>query len=121
MNYTTRDEPCKPARLRRLATPGAVLLRPARAPAVARRTAAALAGAVSHVAPDRAGPTGPDGSARGDARLRRVQRHRARGSARIARSRAPSPVGRGSPGESLGSHADRFPASRSFALSEGET
>src|SRR6266851_3948305 len=121
MNYTARDETRKPPRLRRLAAPGAVLLRSARAPAVARRGAPALAGAVSRVAPDRAGPTGPDGAARCDARLRRVQRDRARGSARIARSRAPSPVGHGSPGESVGSHADRFSAPRPSHRSHDDT
>src|SRR5216683_3623106 len=121
MNYTPPDAGRKLPRLRRLAALGAVLLRSARAPAAARCGAPALAGAVSRLAPDRAGPTPPDGAARCDARLRRVQRDRARGSARIARSRAPSPVGYRSPGEGAGSHADRCPAPRPSDRSHDDT
>src|SRR6266851_3270798 len=95
MNYTTGDERRKPTRLRRLASPGAALLRPARTAAVARRGAPALAGAVSRVAPDRTRPTDPDGAARRDTRMRRLERHGARGPARIARPRASPSVGRG--------------------------
>src|ERR1700682_5565767 len=72
MNYTVRDEIRQPPRLRRLAAPDAVLLRSARAPAVPRRGAPALPGAVSRVAPDRAGPATPDGAARRHAPPRRT-------------------------------------------------
>src|SRR5450759_2678365 len=118
MNYTAGDEAHE---LPRLAAPGAVLFRPARAPAAARRRAPALAGAVSRVAPDRAGPTDPDGAARRDARLRRVERDGARGPARIARPRVPPPVGRGPSGESLGSHAEGFSPPRPSARPHDHT
>src|SRR3982074_2486607 len=101
MNYTIGDEAADKRRLRCLAAPDAALLRPACAPAAARRRAPALAGAVSRVAPDRARPTDPDGAARRDPRLRRVERDGVGGSARVARSRASPPVGRGPQGESV--------------------
>src|SRR3970282_2993502 len=74
INYTVGDETGEPPRLRRLAAPGAAVFCPAGESPVARRPAAALAGAVSPAAPGRARPADPDGAARRDARLRRVER-----------------------------------------------
>src|ERR1017187_10051838 len=120
INYTVRDE-AEPQRLRRLAAPGAVLLCSARAPAAAGRGARSLAGAVSRAAPDRAGPADPDGTARRDARLRRVERDGARRSGRIARAGAGLPIGRRPPPGRVETHADRVTAPRPSARSHDHT
>src|SRR4051812_46451458 len=107
INYTVGDEADERPCLRRLATPGAALLHPACEPAAAGRRARAVAGAVPRAASDRAGPADPDGAARRDARLPRVERHRIGGSPRVPRPGAAPAVGRGPAGESAGSHANR--------------
>src|SRR5204862_8305801 len=98
INYTDGDEADRHSCLRCLAAPGAALLRPAGEPAAARRRARAFAGAVSCAASDRARPADPDGAARRDAGLPRVERDGPGGSARVAGSGAAPSVGRGSAG-----------------------
>src|SRR5258706_6463368 len=117
MNYTVADEGDKRPCLRRLAASTAALPGPACASAAARRRAPTLAGAVSRIAPHRAGPTDPDGLPGRDARLRRVECDGVGGPPGVARSRAPAPVGRRPPGESIGSDTKRFAAPRAPARS----
>src|SRR4051812_40762819 len=109
INYTVRDETHGPSCLRRLAARGAAGFFPALPAAAARRGAPALAGTVSRAASDRAGPADPDGPARRDACVRRLERDRARGPARISRAGAPQSVHRGPPGESPRAHLERVP------------
>src|SRR5258708_36201098 len=84
INYTDGDEADRRPCLRCLAVAGAALLRPAREPAAACRRARAFAGAVSRAPFDRAGPADPDGAARREAGLPRVERDVPGGPARGA-------------------------------------
>src|SRR5882672_3344577 len=117
INYTDGDEADERPCLRCLAAPGAALLCAAREPAAARRRARAVAGAVSRAAPDRAGPADPDGAARRDAGLPRVERDGPGGPARVTRPGAAPSDGRGPAGEGAGSHANRFTAPDAAARS----
>src|SRR4051812_1477726 len=116
INYTFPDEDHETPRLRCLAAPRAVLLLPADAPAAAGRRAPALARAVPRPPPHRARAADPDGPARRNPCVRRLERHRPGRSPRIARPRAPSPFLGGPAGESIGPdpvrHAAPQPAPR---------
>ena len=112
MNYTVLDEARDSPPERSVAAPGQAVLRPAGEPPPLGRRAPALACPVSRAPPDRAGATHSHGAACRDPRLRRVERHGARGPARIPRSRASPPVGRGPPGEGTGPHPHRLSAPR---------
>src|SRR5260370_9685614 len=105
--YTVLDEVADSPGGRSLAAPAPPVLCPAGEIPSAGRRARALAGPVSRAARDRAGAAHSHGAAGRDTRLRRVERHRPRGPARIPVSRAAPPVGLGPPGEVAGSPPHR--------------
>src|SRR5579862_9636501 len=97
------------SRQRGLGASAALLLHAARdAPSPGRRPAA-LTRAVPRAAPDRARPAHHDGRASRDPRLRRLQRHGARGPARIPWAGASPLFGGGSPGQGIGAHPNGLP------------
>src|SRR3954452_1744633 len=112
VNYTIGHGTATIPRLRRLAAARAVLFQPAGEPAADGRRTGTLTGAVPRAAPDRAGPSDPDGVARRNAGMRRVECDGARRSAGVARPGAPSSFRRRSTGQGAGSHAERLPAAR---------
>jgi len=111
-DYTGGGEAGMPSVDCGLAAPGQALLRPARKPAPARLRPRAVAGAVPRAAPHRARPARRHGPARGNARLRQVECHRARGPSRVPRSRSPPGIGRGPSGEGPGPHPHRHAVAR---------
>src|SRR6187549_2802324 len=107
INYTEPDGARKSRRLCGLAPAGGVPAVAADASAQPGRRARVVADAVPRPAPHRARPADSHEATGRDAGVRRLERHRARGSAGIARPGPPAAGADGSTGEGARPHSDR--------------